>query len=92
MLKIHAIVIRVTLSQNNGQFFIILYYKQAHKRAKRRQFMIIRILLGAAIGGFLGFLYSKKIGCKTGTCPITSSKKGSAIYGAILGIMISSYF
>lgn len=54
--------------------------------------MITKLIIGAAIGGFLGYLYHKKIGCSTGTCPITSSKNGSTIYGAIIGLLISSSF
>jgi len=54
--------------------------------------MILKLIAGCVIGGFLGYLYNKKVGCKSGTCPITSSKKGSTIYGAILGMLISSSF
>lgn len=54
--------------------------------------MIIKMIIGAVVGGGLGFLYYKKVGCATGTCPITSSPKGSVIYGAIIGLMIGSYF
>lgn len=54
--------------------------------------MILKLVIGAVIGGFLGYLYHKKIGCSTGTCPITSSRNGSTIYGAIMGILISTSF
>lgn len=54
--------------------------------------MIIKLIAGALIGGFLGYLYNKKIGCKSGTCPITSSTKGSTIYGAFIGILITTSF
>ena len=54
--------------------------------------MILKIILGIVIGGVLGYFYNKKIGCKSGNCPITSSKIGSIIYGMILGLMISSSF
>jgi len=46
--------------------------------------MIIKSIVGAVIGGILGYFYNKKIGCKSGTCPITSSKTGTIIYGMIL--------
>lgn len=51
--------------------------------------MILKLIAGAVLGGILGFLYHKIIGCKSGTCPITASKKGSTIYGAIIGLLIS---
>jgi hypothetical protein len=54
--------------------------------------MIIKLIAGAVIGGILGYIYNKKIGCKSGTCPITSSKKGTIIYGMLLGLMVSSSF
>ncbi len=54
--------------------------------------MILKLIAGAVIGGILGYFYNKKIGCMSGTCPITSSKKGTIIYGMILGLMISSSF
>jgi hypothetical protein len=54
--------------------------------------MIIKFIVGTVIGGLLGYLYQKKIGCKSGTCPITSSSTGSTIYGALMGLLISSNF
>lgn len=54
--------------------------------------MILKLIAGVIIGGFLGYLYHKKIGCKTGTCPITSSRYGSIIYGVVLGLLFSSSF
>lgn len=49
-------------------------------------------IAGIIIGGLLGLLYFKKVGCPTGTCPITSNRYGSMIYGAVMGFMISSFF
>jgi len=49
-----------------------------------------KFLLGALIGGILGYLYYKKVGCPTGTCPITNNPYRSTIYGALLGIMLSA--
>jgi hypothetical protein len=49
-------------------------------------------IIGAVVGGLLGLLYYKKVGCPTGTCPITSNPYGSMIYGAVMGLMIGSFF
>ncbi len=49
-------------------------------------------IAGIIVGGLLGLLYFKKVGCPTGTCPITSNRYGSMIYGAVMGFMISSFF
>lgn len=49
----------------------------------------IKFLIAPAIGGALGFLYYKFIGCSTGTCPITSNPWISTIYGAGMGLLIA---
>jgi prolipoprotein diacylglyceryltransferase len=63
-----------------------------HKTIKEDFNMILKLIAGAVIGGLLGYLYHKKVGCKSGTCPITSSRNGSTIYGAIIGLLLSSSF
>lgn len=52
--------------------------------------MMTRILIGAAIGGVLGFLYQRLVGCGTGACPLTSSPWITTIYGLIAGGLIGS--
>lgn len=54
--------------------------------------MILRMIIGAVLGGILGYLYYKKIGCPTGSCPITSNRYSSTIYGALIGILLTSSF
>lgn len=49
--------------------------------------MFIKSIGFAVVGGTLGYLYYKKIGCASGTCPITSNPYASIIYGAIMGIL-----
>lgn len=51
--------------------------------------MIVRILIGAAVGGGLGFAWYKFVGCSTGTCPLTSNPVISTIYGMIVGALIA---
>lgn len=51
--------------------------------------MIIRLAIGAVIGGILGFALYRFVGCSTGTCPITSNPWLSTIYGMILGGLLS---
>ena len=52
--------------------------------------MILRIILGIVIGGVAGFLYYKLVGCRTGSCPITSNPFASIIFGALFGGLLSS--
>ena len=54
--------------------------------------MILRIILGVLVGGGLGFAYYKFVGCSSGTCPLTSNPIISAIYGAVLGVLLATSF
>ncbi len=49
----------------------------------------LKIVIGAAVGGSLGFAFYKFIGCSTGACPITSNPWVSTFYGAFLGVLMS---
>ncbi len=51
--------------------------------------MMIRVLIGAVVGGALGFAMYRLVGCSTGTCPLTSNPWISTIYGVILGGLIA---
>ncbi len=48
-----------------------------------------KILLGVFIGGAIGFAYYYFIGCKSGTCAITSSPVNSTLYGVVLGTLLT---
>ena len=54
--------------------------------------MSIAMIIGTVLGGLLGLLYYKLVGCPNGSCPITSKPHRTAIYGAILGLLIGSSF
>jgi len=54
--------------------------------------MILRLIIGAAIGGGLGFAYYKFVGCSSGACPLTSSPIISTLYGSLVGALIASSF
>lgn len=52
--------------------------------------MIIRMIIGAALGALAGYLIMYKlIGCASGACPITRSPYISTIYGALLGLLLA---
>ena len=51
---------------------------------------MLKSIMGAFIGAGLGFLYYKKIGCPSGSCPITSNPYSSTIYGAVIGFLLAS--
>lgn len=50
------------------------------------------IILSSALGALLGYAYYSFIGCKTGTCAITSSPINSTLYGAVMGYLIQGMF
>jgi hypothetical protein len=46
-----------------------------------------KLSVGIILGGVIGFAYYFFIGCKSGTCAITSSYVNSTMYGALLGAL-----
>jgi len=48
---------------------------------------LIKISIGVILGGAVGFAYYYFIGCKSGTCAITSSPINSTLYGGLLGVL-----
>jgi hypothetical protein len=52
--------------------------------------MILRLVMGAVVGGGLGFAYYKFVGCSSGACPLTSNPIISTIYGSVVGALLAS--
>lgn len=50
---------------------------------------MLKIFLGAIIGGVLGFLVGYIFKCQNGQCPITSNPYISTIIGIIIGLLIT---
>lgn len=44
-----------------------------------------RTALGALAGASAGALYAHFIGCRSGTCPLTSSVWSAGLYGGLVG-------
>ncbi|MEE8340614.1 MAG: DUF6132 family protein [Candidatus Neomarinimicrobiota bacterium] len=49
--------------------------------------ILIKISLGVILGSSVGLAYYYFIGCKSGTCAITSSPVNSTLYGVLLGVL-----
>ena len=54
--------------------------------------MILRIAIGAVMGGALGFGWYKLAGCSSGTCPLTSNPFISTLYGTVIGALMAGSF
>lgn len=52
--------------------------------------MMLRIAIGAVIGGVLGYGWYKLVGCSTGACPLTSNPYLSTVWGIVIGALIAS--
>jgi gas vesicle protein len=50
----------------------------------------MRIIIGALIGGCIGFLVGYLGKCTSGTCPLTGNPIISTIIGTLLGALIAS--
>jgi hypothetical protein len=51
--------------------------------------MALRLILFVMGGAALGFAYHRFIGCRAGSCPITSNPYASTIYGGVMGYLLS---
>ncbi len=53
-----------------------------------RKKFVLKFVLFAAIGASLGYGYYYFVGCRTGSCPITSNPLISTAYGALFGMLL----
>ena len=49
-------------------------------------------IVGVLVGVLGGYIYYAKVGCVSGTCPITSDPYMSMLYGALMGYLLFSMF
>jgi uncharacterized protein DUF6132 len=54
--------------------------------------MLLRMVLFVLGGAAAGFVHQRFIGCRTGTCAITSNPYIATIYGAVMGYLVSGGF
>lgn len=49
-------------------------------------------IAGVLVGALGGYIYYIKVGCLSGTCPITSDPTNSVLYGALMGFLLFNLF
>ena len=49
-------------------------------------------IVGILVGALGGYIYYVKVGCMSGTCPITSNPTNSMLYGALMGYLLFGLF
>jgi hypothetical protein len=54
--------------------------------------MMLRILIGMAVGAVFGFGWYKLAGCRSDACPLTSHPVASMLYGMVVGGLIAASF
>jgi hypothetical protein len=47
------------------------------------------LIIGAVVGGLLGYGFYRLVGCKTGGCPLTSKPWTSVLYGVMVGLFLA---
>jgi hypothetical protein len=62
------------------------------KKARRGWKSLLLPVTGIILGTIGGYIYYIKIGCHSGTCPITSNPVLSMLWGAILGFLVFDMF
>lgn len=48
--------------------------------------------IGIVIGALAGYVYYLEVGCNSGSCAITSDPTNSAVYGALMGVILFDGF
>jgi len=58
----------------------------AQQNGLKRILRLSQFIIGGAV---LGYSYYRFVGCRTGTCPISSNPFISTLYGALMGFLMS---
>lgn len=66
--------------------------KKGNMYQKLRKFFSTQAIIGIVIGIIAGYLYYLKVGCTSGTCPITSSPWMSMLWGSVIGYLLGDMF
>ena len=48
----------------------------------------LKVVIAGIVGGVLGYVFYRFVGCRTGACIITSKPWSSILYGMLLGLLL----
>jgi hypothetical protein len=54
--------------------------------------VILRLVIGAAVGAGLGYGWYKLVGCPGGACPLTRHPLITILYGLAVGLLVAGNF
>ena len=74
----------------NGEEFNEVYVRTVFRWRGSETIMGAHVVVSVLIGGALGLGYQHFIGCRSGSCAITSNPVISTLYGALMGYLLSS--
>ena len=49
----------------------------------------LKIIIGMAVGGLLGYFWHRIVGCASGMCPIVRNPYLSTIFGVFIGLLLT---
>lgn len=59
---------------------------------KVKSFFSVFSIIGIIIGIIAGYIYFIKVGCSSGSCPITSNPYMSMLWGGVIGYLVGDLF
>jgi len=61
-------------------------------KEKILKFIPLTAIIGLVAGAIGGYIYYIKIGCTSGTCPLTSNPYLTILWGAAMGYLVGDLF
>ena len=56
------------------------------------KFLTLKSIIGMLIGVIGGYIYYIEVGCKSGSCPITSNPWMTMLWGLLMGYLVGDMF
>jgi hypothetical protein len=56
------------------------------------KFLTLKSIIGMVVGVVGGYIYYIKVGCNSGSCPITSNPWMTMLWGLLMGYLVGDMF